>query len=442
MPEMEQRFSTSASIVRSAARVVPTGVTSAVRRSTVPTPLVFERGWGSQLTDVDGNDYDDYVLGYGPLMLGHSPQRVLDAVRETLGRYLLLGAQHRLEETLGQLVADAVPSAEWTCFSSTGSEAVAVAIRIARAATGRTLILKFEGHYHGWFDAVALNPPGVPASRGEGPVSRIASTAGVRLDDSTAVIRWNEPGELRSFLDEHGQDLAAVILEPVPQAGLIEADTGYLDELVASVHDAGALVIFDEVVTGFRVARGGAQQLLGVVPDLTVLAKALGAGFPVSAVTGGAEVMAPVIDGRLAHMGTFNGHPPSLAAACAALDEYRRPGLYDEVESLATRLAAGIDQCAQRNGSTLRSKQVGPMLWTWFGGHDMRKYSDLEDSDHVAARAFSAELLRRGVHIQPRGTWMLSTAHSVEDIDRTLTAVSGTVRTLAEQGIGVGAVRA
>ena len=430
-------FAASEAALGAARRVIPTGATSAVRLATRPTPVVFERGAGPRLTDIDGHSYIDYVLGYGPLMLGHDPRDVIDAVKGSIESHLLLGGQHRLEARLGELVSTTVPSAEMTCFSTTGSEAVAAALRIARAHTDRPLIAKFEGHYHGWLDGVAVNTPGTPAAAGTGEVEPLPSTGGVAVSDAVAVLRWNDEQALRRLVASRGGELAALILEPVPQTGLIEPLPGFLESAARLVRSVGALVIFDEVVTGFRLALGGAQQRYGVEPDLTVLAKALGAGFPVSAVTGRADIMDVVANGTVGHMGTFNGHPPSFAAACAAIEAYRAEGLYDRLEELSNDLAGGLTAAAASTGSALKVRQLGPMVWTWFGHEDLDSYAAVQRTDHGANQHFGARLLQRGIHIQPRGTWLLSAAHGATEVEESIEVAASVLAEMADAGVGV-----
>ncbi|MDX3005615.1 aminotransferase class III-fold pyridoxal phosphate-dependent enzyme [Kribbella solani] len=438
------RFGRSAAQLERARVHLPAGVTSSVRLATRPVPTVFERGSGAELWDADGNRYLDFVLGYGPLLLGHSPRTVVDAVTRQLNESVLSGGQHRLEAAVAEAVVDAIPFAESVCLSSTGSEAVAAAVRLARAFTGRDLLVKFEGHYHGWLDGVAFNTPGRPPAEQLGDsLTAQPATAGVLADAPVAVLRWNDTAMFEQFIAAHGSRVAAVIFEPVPQVGLLEPEPAFLQAVTTRTREAGGLVIFDEVVTGFRIARGGAQERFGVQADLVVLAKALAAGFPVSAVAGRRDILSLVDSGAVTHLGTFNGHAPSLAAANAALAEYRADGFYDRLEHAAARLATGLRELGRQYAPELCVRQVGGMLWTSFdSGPDQpgttrarataaRSYADLvARADAGRAARFAEGLMVAGVHIQPRGTWMLSAVHDDALIDEALESAAGVLRTL------------
>lgn len=413
-----------------ARRSLAGGISSGMRAAQRP-PLVIERAYGSRLEDVDGNVYIDYVLGFGPMLLGHDPPQVLAAVSAQLGRALAIGAQHRLEAELAELLVAAVPSAELVCLSSTGSEAVHAALRIARAVTGRPAVLKFEGHYHGWLDPLAVATPGlepVPSDAGA-PLPATPMTSGESAGD-VLVCRWNDPHELESVLALHGSRIAAVIMEPIAcNGGVIEPLPGYLERAQELTQSAGALLIFDEVVTGFRVALGGAQERYGVTPDLTTLGKAIASGFPLSAVVGRADILEWVADGRVRHVGTFNGNPVSVAAAAAAVAEYseRAPDLYEMLERRARRLAEGLSLAAQAEGVPLLVHQVGPLLQTFVAPAtaEVRNYADTAETDLAALAIFAEELLDRGVMVLPRGWWFLSAAHSDADIEITIEAARG-----------------
>ena len=274
------------------------GVSSTARAAQRPAPLLIERAEGAWITDADGNRFIDYALGYGPLILGHSPAAVLDAIRADLDRGLLTASAHRGEAELAELIAACVPSAELTAFVSTGSEAVHLALRIARAATGRLKVIKFRANYHGWFDSVNIaNAAGSdgPAVIGQDP----------RAADSLTILDWGDADGLERALDE---SYAAVLLEPAAiNPGCFAPPPGFLRRVREITRRRGVLLIFDEVITGFRMALGGAQAYYGVLPDLTVLGKALGGGLPIGAVSGTQAAMQPIDSGALPHRGTFNG---------------------------------------------------------------------------------------------------------------------------------------
>jgi glutamate-1-semialdehyde 2,1-aminomutase len=409
-----------------------------MRAAQLPVPLVIDHGQGSHLVDIDGNDYIDYVLGFGPMLLGHNPAPVLEAVREQLGRGLTYGAQHVLEAEVAERIVECVPCAELVCFSTTGSEAVHVALRIARAATGRSKIVKFEGHYHGWIDPVHVATPGLAAAAPDvaSPMAAVPGTAGQAASPDVLVARWNDVAELAAVLAAN-DDVAAVIMEPVASnGGLIAPLPGYLEAARELTRAHGALLIFDEVVTGFRLSLGGAQQRYGVTPDLATYGKAIASGLPLSAVAGRRDVMEVVANGRVRHVGTYNGSPPAAAAAAAAIDVYRSgsPALYDDLERTAATLAGGLAAAAADAGVPLTVHQVGPLLQTFILGGDrpVTSYADAAAADAPRFARFAEKMLERGVMILPRGWWFISTEHSSADVAATLDAARSAFAELAE----------
>jgi glutamate-1-semialdehyde 2,1-aminomutase len=424
------RYGSSVAQVKRAARSLAGGVATAMRASQRPVPLVIERGAGSRVWDIDGNEYIDYVLGFGPLLLGHCPAEIASAVMAQLDRGMTFGAQHELEAELAELIVQTVPCAELVCFSTTGSEAVHAALRIARAATGRPRIVKFEGHYHGWLDPVHVATPGMPAADEDqrSPVAPRPATAGqVPGDDHVLVARWNDPDDLASVLERYGDEVAVVMMEPVAcNGGVIAPQPGYLETALELTHRAGALLLFDEVVTGFRLALGGAQERYGVVPDLATYGKAIAAGMPLSAVAGRRDVLELVARGDVPHVGTFNCSPPAAAAATAAIGVYRggSPGLYQRLEWLASSLAGGLREAAADAGVPLRVHQVGPLLQTFVIDPDdeVTSYADSRRADGEAFGLFAEQMLARGVMVLPRGWWFLSTAHDEHDVEVTIGA--------------------
>ncbi|WP_190812968.1 aspartate aminotransferase family protein [Saccharopolyspora pogona] len=421
----EEPFAHSRRYMDRAREVIPRGVSSARRAALRPTPLAFVRASGSRITDVDGNEYLDYVAGYGPMLLGHQPHSVFDAVREQLAAGVLYGGQHEAEAELAERIVRLVPSAEMVLLSVTGSEAAQAALRLARAATGRRAIVKFEGHYHGWLDPVTANTPGSPV--GSGPAPRpVAVPDHSVVGPEVLVCPWNDAEALADLLERHGFEVAAVIMEAVAvNGGNLFADDGYLAEARRLCDRYGCLLVFDEVVTGFRLALGGAQQRLGVVPDLTVLAKALGSGFPISAVAGRAEVMR-VAEGRVAHAGTYNGNALSVVAANATLDvlEAKRDVIYPLLERLSGELTAGINERADRHGVPLRATRAGSVIRLhWDAPDPVRGYADVLAGRTEPLRELAESLVRNGVHARENGLWYVSAAHTEEDVARTLAAV-------------------
>jgi glutamate-1-semialdehyde 2,1-aminomutase len=409
-----------------ARRSLAGGVATAFRANQLPVPITFERASGARMWDLDGNEYVDYALAFGPLILGHSPEPVVAAVERQLRTGLGYGACHRLEAELAEAVCRTVPSAELCVFNSTGSEAVHTALRIARAATGRNRVVKFLGHYHGWFDDVHVGVPGQagaePGTSGQDP----------HAADDVTVCPWNDAAALEAAL---GEDVAAVIMEPLNvNGGGIRPQPGYLERARELTARAGAVLIFDEVITGFRVALGGAQERFGVTPDLTVLGKALAAGFPVSAVCGRADVMEVVASRRVAHVGTFNANPVCAAAAAAAIGylELERDSVYPLLERTAGEFATLLRDEAQAAGLPLQTMADVGVGHAFVAPEPVTTYADSLTADAAAYRRFAEALLERGVHVIPRGLLYVSTAHTEADLDETREAVARAAASVVE----------
>jgi glutamate-1-semialdehyde 2,1-aminomutase len=419
-----------------ARRVLTRGVGSAMRAAQRPTPLAIRDAAGSRLIDEDGNEYVDHVLGFGPILLGHRPEPVVRAVEDQLRHGILFGAQHRGEAELAERLVDMVPSAKLVALSNTGSEAVHAALRFARAATGRRLVVKFDGHYHGWLDPVHVSGPALPPSAQTGGPRH--AVAGLSPPAETLVCRWNDLDALAGVLGDHGGEVAAVIMEPVPcNFGAYEPLPGYLEGVRTLCDEHGAVLVFDEVITGFRLAPGGAQERYGVEPHLTVLAKALASGFPFGAIVGRAEVMSVAhLDGPVSHIGTYNGNAVSVAAANATLRTLTEGGteLYGRLERIAERLAAGLRDAAARAGAPLVVNQVGSVLHLlWDPRQPVHTHDDAHRSDRAAVADIAAHLLGTGVFALERGLWFVSTAHSEDDVDRTVAAAQEAVAAVAAE---------
>ncbi|MBL8838336.1 MAG: aspartate aminotransferase family protein [Alphaproteobacteria bacterium] len=406
---------------------MPGGVSSNFRLGMVPTPLVFERAEGPYLYDADGNRLIDYYLGMGPMILGHNPEAVRRAVAEQLERGLLYGGQSRLEAEAAELFCAMVPCAEKLRFASSGSEAVQAALRLARAATGRKTIVKFEGHYHGWFDSVLVSVAATPDKAGDrAHPNRLPGSAG---QDETAwgnvdVLSWNDLPAVEARLA--AGDVAAVIMEPAMcNAGAIIPDAGYLQGVRDACTRTGTVLIFDEVITGFRVAPGGVQQLLGVTPDLATFGKCLANGFPVAAVAGRAALMDLFVTGGAVHGGTYNSQPVAMAATLATLRALADGRVIKAIEPRGRRLMDGI-------AATLAAARI-PAVVTGFPQifhvafgltAPARDYRDLMRIDRPRYVKFCGELLKRRVRVLERGAWFLSATHDDLIIDETLAAVA------------------
>ncbi|TMJ14106.1 MAG: aspartate aminotransferase family protein [Bacillati bacterium ANGP1] len=411
--------------LRRARRVLPGGVNSNIRLAERPIPLVFTRARGPILEDVDGNTYIDYVCGMGPIILGHADPRVTGAVVEAIDRGLVFGGTHLLEIEVAERIAAAVPSVEVMRFCSSGSEAVHAAIRIARAATGRWKIARFEGHYHGWLDTIYIGEPPDP----ERPVApAVPGTRGqprAALQD-VIVLPWNDPEALRAAMQMYRGQIAAVILEPILcNTGVIPPRPGYVEAIREWCDRDDAVLIFDEVITGFRVALGGAQSLLGITPDLTVFGKAVANGFPLSVVGGRGDLMEPVASGAVLHGGTYNGNLPAMAAARATLDALAAGGgaAYQGITATGRALMEGLRNAGAEAGVPVLVQGPGPVFHMWItprSSIEDPRTARTEGAERYAA--FAEALVRRGVRPIPGGRWYLSAAHTAEHVAQTVHA--------------------
>ena len=428
----------STAYLADARTVLARGTGSAARlRHRSPTP-VFASADGARCTDVDGNVYLDYVLALGPLFLGHRPRPVIDAVQALLETgELLCGGPHEREAELARLIVRTVPGAERVVLSTTGSEAVHVAIRIARARTGRRTVLKFDGHYHGWIEPVNVNALGSPPAVGAPPFAVVPPVAEVGVPGEVVVGPWNDLDALAGLLDRFAGEIACVLMEPVPcNFGSFLPAPGYLEGARDLCRAHGALLVFDEVVTGFRLALGGAQELLGVQPDLAVFAKAIASGFSLAAVAGTADAMAPITDGPVQPGGTYNGAAPPVVAAIATVEHLRtnRDTLYPHVDALGRRLAASIDAAAAAAGLPLHASQVGGVVQLlWRPRLPLRDYADARTCDQGPVARLAAHVLGEGVLVHERGLLFLSAAHSHADVDETVAAFGRAIEALGAE---------
>jgi glutamate-1-semialdehyde 2,1-aminomutase len=406
-----------------ATHLIPGGVNSPVRAMRavgLDEPLFARRGEGAWLEDVDGNRYIDWVMSWGPLLFGHADPETLAAVEDAAARGTTFGVATEAEVELAAEIVDAVPSVELVRLVSSGTEAAMSAIRLARGFTGRDLIVKFAGCYHGHADAVlasagsGLATLGIPASPGV-PAAAAADTI---------VCPFNDLAAVAAVLERHGDSLAAIVVEPVAgNMGVVPPEPGFLEGLRTDCDDAGALLVFDEVITGFRVARGGAQERFGVAPDLTILGKIVGGGLPLAAFGGRAGVMeqlAPV--GDVYQAGTLSGNPLATAAGLSVLRRLRDPAVYEQLEQRSAALADGLAPF----GTVQR---VGAMLTLFCRDEPVRDFADASASDIERYAALFRALLGRGVFITPSQFECLfvSLAHGEDEIERTIEGVRATV---------------
>jgi len=404
------------------------GVSSNVRYAATPVPLFFTRGEGARLYDVDGNVHIDYVLGNGPAILGHAPKPVIEAVAASLADGQVYAAQHPRETELAERLCRLLPGIEVVRFATSGTEAVLMAFRLARAFTGRTKILKFEGHYHGWTDQayISARPSLNEAGPADCPVP-VAGSPGIppSVLDDTVVAGWNDLDLLAQAFARHEGEIAAVIMEPVMvNGGPTEPKRGYLEGARDLCRANGALFICDEVITGFRAGLRGAQGRYGVTADLTIYAKAVAAGFPLAMVGGRRDVM-DTLDKGVMHGGTYNGNVQSMAAALAALDllEAGDGAVYRDLEARGSRLMQGLEAIARRHGVPVRVQGLPAIFQVFFtDGPAPSNYRDALACDRDKALAFHTALQDEGVRTNQQAKWFLSTAHDDATIDETLAA--------------------
>jgi glutamate-1-semialdehyde 2,1-aminomutase len=422
--------SRSAELYDRAARVLPGGVNSPVRamRAIGRDPIFMAAGSGARLTDVDGREYIDWMSSWGPLILGHADAEVVEAVTRAAAKGTSYGAPTEGEVELAEEIADRMPGVEMVRMTSSGTEATMSVIRLARAATGREKILKFAGAYHGHVDGLlaqagsGLATQGIPASPGV-PESAAAATV---------IVPWNDFEALEAAVGQHA--FAALLAEPVPaNMGVVPPQSGFLGALRRLATDSGALLVFDEVITGFRVSRGGAQELYGVTPDLTIMGKIVGGGLPAAAYGGPRDLMEQIAPaGAVYQAGTLSGNPLAVAAGLVTLRRLDEAA-YQRVGQTTERLAAGLREAAASAGRELRVQSVPGLLTPFFTAGPVRAYADAAASDQAAYGAWCRGLLARGVFPPPAQfeAWFPSLVHTVQDVETTVGAAADAFGELA-----------
>ncbi|WP_062117579.1 aspartate aminotransferase family protein [Aureimonas sp. AU40] len=440
--KLQRRTDTSASLFASAQEVIPGGVNSTARATWSgwePYPLFVTSGSGSHVIDADGNDYVDYLLGLGPMILGHRPPRVTRAVVEQIenvGTVFALPAA--AEADLARKIIAAVPSVESVRLSNTGTEGVLYATRLARAYTGRRKIVRFEGMYHGFSDGVYWSKH--PKIETAGPDARpvpVPQGPGLPkgVEENLIILPWNDAEALRSVIAEQGHEIAAVLTEPMMcNTGCILPLPGYLEAMREMTAEAGIVLIFDEVITGFRLGLAGAQGIFGITPDLSVFAKGLGGGFPVAAVGGRREIMDLVSDGTVSLAGTYTANGIAVAAANATLDELNEPGAYERLYAVSDRLRHGLEEIFKASGLPAHVVGLGPVLQVWFSDAPIHNYRDAErHADQDMFRRWWLGMIERGILFHPGAyeNLFVSFAHSDLDVDTTLAAAREVVATLS-----------
>jgi glutamate-1-semialdehyde 2,1-aminomutase len=430
-PWEDRAVSRSHELFRQARGLIPGGVNSPVRAfgAVGGTPIFAFRGDGAELIDVDGRRFVDYVQSWGALLFGHARDEIVEAAREAAGRGTSFGVATEEEVRLAEILVKTVPSVEMVRLVSSGTEAAMSSVRLARAFTGRPKVVKFAGCYHGHADPLLARAGSGVATFG------LPDSPGVTEGSAreTIVVPFNDLGPIRRAFEASGDDIACVIVEPVAaNMGVIPPKPGFLPELRQITSDNGALLIFDEVITGFRLARGGAQELYGVSPDLTVLGKIMGGGFPCAAYGGRSEIMEMIApSGPVYQAGTLSGNPVAVAAGLAALELVDRADPYHELSKTAEVLTAELSNTLEDAGVPHSINRVESLFSLFFGEGAVRDYESARDSDHEAYARFFHAMLEEDVYLPPSGyeAWFLSVAHREREIERTLEAARAAAAT-------------
>ncbi len=425
-------FEKSKKLFEEAQKYLVGGVNSPVRafKALGGTPIFIERGKGSRVWDVDGNEYIDYVLSWGPLILGHANDQIINAIKQVSNYGTSFGAPTELEVEMAKAVVEAVPSIEMIRFVNSGTEATMSAIRLARGYTGRKKIVKFDGCYHGHGDSLLVSAGSGVATLG------IPGTPGIpeELASLTIVLPYNDIEAVEEAFRKHGDDIACVIIEPVAgNMGVVAPSKEYHQRLREITKEYGSLLIWDEVMTGFRLALGGAQELYGIDPDLTTLGKVIGAGLPVGAYGGKAEIMKHVApEGPVYQAGTLSGNPLAMAAGLRQLQILKEKNPYPELDKKGEILEKGLKDLINKYNIKATVNRVGSMITMFFTDKEVKNFQDAKSSDLEMFNKFFWKMIEKGVYLAPSQfeASFLSTAHSEEDLNKTLEAVEKTFKEL------------
>jgi glutamate-1-semialdehyde 2,1-aminomutase len=414
----------SSTLFQHSLKIIPGGVNSPVRacKSVGTDPIFIDHAEGSRVVDTDGNRYIDYVGSWGPMILGHRHPAVIEAIQKVLEKGTSFGAPTGLELELAEMVIDAVPSIQMVRMVNSGTEATMSAVRLARGFTGRDKIIKFDGCYHGHADTLlvaagsgvaTLNIPGSPGV----PESVVQNTLSLPFNDLPA---------LQKVMDRQGDQIACIIVEPIAgNMGMVPPKPGFLEGLREMTEKAGALLIFDEVMTGFRVAYGGAQSIYNIQPDLTCLGKIIGGGLPVGAYGGRKEIMAHIApQGPVYQAGTLSGNPVAMAAGIATLKELKKAGFYEALDERSEQLFEGLAAAAQKAGIAVTSAREGSMLGMFFTSHAVHSFEDAKTSNLKMFSSYYKGMLEKGIYLAPSQfeAGFVSAAHSYEDVEETIAA--------------------
>ncbi|MBA4538563.1 aspartate aminotransferase family protein [Bacillus aquiflavi] len=448
----------SAKIYEEARTVIPGGVAANIKYF-APHPIVMEKGNGSRLWDVDGNEYVDYLLCYGALILGHGHPEVNHAVFEQLTSFgtAVFGTPHHLEVEMAKQLVKIFPGIEMVRYTNSGLEATLLSIRLAQAYTEKTKIAKFEGHYHGGYDQVLLsvNPNINDAGQANKPKT-VPDSKGIPqyYVENTIILPFNDMEATEKLLRRHADELAAVILEPV-QGGFIPAEKEFIELVRKLTSELGILLIFDEVKTGFRLSVGGAQSLYKITPDITALGKVLGGGFPVGAVGGKCDIMEMMAPDRgrdiliaevnaeqkedpVFHSGTYNGHPTVMAAGLATIKVLASSGVMEQLLKFTNLLRTNLEAVYHKNGITMKTIGMGSIFNIVLTDKSIKNYRDLKTANMLLRKEIDYELLKLGVYTKPLNRYSMSVAHSKADIDFTVAAHEQAIKRVKERGIRYG----
>jgi glutamate-1-semialdehyde 2,1-aminomutase len=418
-------FTLSQKMFSKAREVMPGGVNSPVRafKAVEMDPIFIDRGTGAKLYDVDGNSYIDYVGSWGPLILGHAHPHIVEAINKIARKGTSFGAPTALETEMARMIIEAMPSIELIRMVNSGTEAVMSALRLARGYTGRSKIIKFAGCYHGHCDSFLIKAGSGAATFGHPDSPGV--TEGAARD--TIIIQYNDLPAVKNAFATHGENIAAVVVEPVAaNMGLILPQDSFLEGLRKLSRDYGALLIFDEVITGFRVGYGGAQEYYNIQPDLTTLGKVIGGGMPIGAYGGKREIMEQVApSGPVYQAGTLSGNPLAMAVGIETLKILQTNGFYENLVAKQEKLTSGLATAARRHGVNIYQSSIGSMFGTFFNADPVFNFKDALKSDSEAFKIFFRTMLKEGVYLAPSPfeTGFISSAHSEEDITFTIEAV-------------------
>ncbi|MFD1170939.1 glutamate-1-semialdehyde 2,1-aminomutase [Oceanobacillus picturae] len=395
-------------------------------------PVYMERGQGANFWDVDGNKYIDYLGAYGPIITGHAHPHIAKAIAHAATTGVLYGTPTRLENQFAKMLKDAIPSLEKVRFVNSGTEAVMTTIRVARAYTDRTKVIKFAGCYHGHFDAVLVQAGSGPATLGTPDSAGIPRS----VAEDVITVPFNDLKAFEEALDKWGDEVAAVLVEPiVGNFGIVEPHEGFLQAVNDLTHSKGALVIYDEVITAFRFTYGSAQQVYGIEPDMTAMGKIIGGGLPIGAYGGRIDIMEQVAPlGPAYQAGTMAGNPASMASGIACLEVLQEEGTYEKLDNLGALLEKGITEQAQRYGVEISVNRLCGALTVYFGTGKITNYDQAEASDGEAFATFFKLMLEQGINLAPSKyeAWFLTIAHTEADIETTIEAVGKAFETMSK----------